>query len=147
MKLQKAGFGVCLSDVDHPIAQKAILEAEKKAKKAGIVFLKKEFLGFHDGKFYGTYKYPEAVMCQDKKNVRCRTNELLIDPFGDIHKCTRDIYIDSDSRGHLLDPDFKIEYKYRYCRNYGYCNPCDIKVKTDRFLRKGHTAVDVKFIE
>ncbi|MFH1772635.1 MAG: hypothetical protein ABH872_07460 [Candidatus Omnitrophota bacterium] len=34
-----------------------------------------------------------------------------------------------------------------FCREFGYCNPCDIKVKTNRFLEAGHTAVDIRPIE
>jgi hypothetical protein len=121
-------------------------EAEKKSKEAGIIFFGKEFLGYFNGKQYGTYKYQEAVSCQMKKNVQCRTTELLIGPTGEVYKCTRDVYIDNEPIGYILDPEFKVEYTYRYCRNFGYCNPCDIKVKTNRFMQFGHTAVDIKFV-
>jgi len=147
VKLKKAGFNICLASVDYPENKEDVLEAAEKSKKAGIDFFTKEFLGFYKGRLYGSYKYPEAVMCQDKKNVRCRTTEFLIDSLGEIHRCTRDIYIDANPIGYLLDPDFKFEYKYRYCPNFGYCNPCDIKLKTNRFLKHGHTAVDISFIE
>ncbi|PKN00407.1 MAG: hypothetical protein CVU78_01275 [Elusimicrobia bacterium HGW-Elusimicrobia-2] len=146
-KLQEAGFNICLSSVAHPDSKAEIAEAVEKSKRAGITFFQKDLLGFYNGQLYGSYKYPEAVMCQTKKNVRCRTDELLIDPRGIIHRCTRDVYIDANPIGYLLDPDFKVEYKYRYCPNFGYCNPCDIKLKTNRFLQKGHTAVDIDFIE
>ena len=147
LKLQEAGFHICLSAVMHPENISIIAKAEKKANIAGILFFKKEFLGFYQGKSYGTYKYPEAVMCRVKRNVRCRNTELLIGPLGGSYKCTRSVYVDSEPIGYLLDPDFKVEYTYRFCPNYGYCNPCDIKVKTSRFLEKNHTAVDIKFIE
>lgn len=145
--LQQAGFNIGLGAVKHPQYEQLINEAAIKSKEAGIVFFAKEFLGFYNGQQYGTYKYPEAVSCQMKKNVQCRTTELLIGPTGEIYKCTRDVYIDNEPIGHILDPEFNVEYKYRYCRHFGYCNPCDIKVKTNRFMKTGHTAVDVKFID
>jgi len=33
--------------------------------------------------------------------------------------------------------------EYRDCKFYGDCNPCDIKVKTNRFQQSGHTSVDI----
>jgi glycosyltransferase involved in cell wall biosynthesis/MoaA/NifB/PqqE/SkfB family radical SAM enzyme len=147
LRLQEAGFNICLSAVMHPENISIIAEAEKKANNAGILFFKKEFLGFHQGKSYGTYKYPEAVTCRAKRNVRCRNTELLIGPLGGSYKCTRSVYVDSEPIGYLLDPDFKVEYTYRFCPNYGYCNPCDVKVKTNRFLKQNHTSVNIRFIE
>ena len=33
--------------------------------------------------------------------------------------------------------------EYRDCYVYGDCNPCDVKVKTNRFQQFGHTSVDI----
>lgn len=147
LRLWGAGFNVGLGGVLHPKQEEQMLVASRKAKEAGIFFFTKEFLGFHDGRLYGTYRYPDAVKCEMKKNVQCRTTEVLIGPLGEIYKCTRDVYTDNEPIAHLLDPDLKIDYKHCFCRNFGYCNPCDIKVKTNRFLEYGHTSVDIKFIE
>ena len=35
----------------------------------------------------------------------------------------------------------------RPCDVYGHCNPCDIKVKTNRFQEFGHTSVQIEFPE
>ena len=40
----------------------------------------------------------------------------------------------------------KIE-EFRPCEFYGDCNPCDVKVKTNRFQIFGHTSVEMKNIE
>jgi hypothetical protein len=47
--------------------------------------------------------------------------------------------------GNLLEPEFQIEEIYRPCLHYGHCNPCDIKVTTNRFQQFGHTSVDIIF--
>ena len=69
---------------------------EKLRKKWGLYFTK-DYLGFYDNKLFGKYKYPEAVACNMKKNVQCRTTELLMGPTGEIYKCTRDVYVESIS--------------------------------------------------
>ena len=145
LKLQKAGFNICLSAVGHPSYKELLDEAAAKASDAGITFFIKEYLGFYNGEMFGEYKYPDAVTCGKKKNVLCRSTELLIGTLGEIQKCTREVYMNSKPAGYLLDPGFKVGYKYRSCDMFGYCNPCDVKVKTDRFLNKGHTSVDIKF--
>jgi len=33
--------------------------------------------------------------------------------------------------------------EYRECYFYGDCNPCDVKIKTNRFQQYGHTSVDI----
>ena len=46
--------------------------------------------------------------------------------------------------GHILDESFVIEDIFRPCRAFGLCNPCDIKVKTNRFQQYGHTSVEIE---
>ncbi|MBI5232727.1 MAG: radical SAM protein, partial [Deltaproteobacteria bacterium] len=41
-------------------------------------------------------------------------------------------------------PKFDIEDIFRVCHVFGHCNPCDIKVKTNRFQQWGHTSVEIK---
>lgn len=146
LKLQTAGFNIGLGAVMHPTNLIDIEIAKAKAKEAGIVFFTKEYLGFHNGLLFGTYKYPDAISNYVKKSVLCKTTELLIGSCCDIFKCTRDVYLDENPIGSLLDPKYRITDEYKFCYNYGYCNPCDIKVKTNRFLEHGHTSVDIKFI-
>lgn len=37
--------------------------------------------------------------------------------------------------------------KFRPCEFYGNCNPCDVKVKTDRFQVFGHTSCEIQHIK
>ena len=62
-----------------------------------------------------------------------------------MYRCHSDLYAGRDPIGHTLDPDFQIEDVYRKCDVFGHCNPCDLKVKTNRLQEFGHTSVDIKF--
>ncbi len=147
LKLQKAGFSIGIYGILHPQFTKDILTAQKRCLEAGIDFRTKEFLGEFEGKLYGSYKYPEAVGSTKKKKSFCRNSELIIGPDGSIYRCHHDLYKDFPPIGNLLDADFKIEDIFRTCDQYGDCNPCDIKVKTNRFQIHGHTSVEIKEIE
>jgi len=145
-KIYKAGFSIGIYGIRYPKFSQEILEAQKKCQDLGIDFRLKEFLGEYDSKLYGNYRYPEAVSNSERKKCLCRTSELIIDPNCDIYKCHHDLYNDFPSIGNLLDPDFKIEDMFRECDQFGKCNPCDLKVKTNRFQVHGHASVEVKNI-
>jgi hypothetical protein len=140
-----AGFSIGIWAVLHPDTQEHVLEVQRRALAEGIDFRTKEFLGFADGKLYGQYKYPQACMMQQRRKVLCRTTELLIGPSGDFYRCHHDLYSRSTPIGHLLDPAFEMGGKFRMCENFGWCNPCDIKVKTNRLQQFGHTSVEIQF--
>lgn len=143
-KLQKAGFSIGIYGVLHPAFDKKILEAQEQCRNLGIDFRTKEFLGVYKGKLYGTYRYHDAVMNPVRKWCLCRTTELLIAPDGNVYRCHHDLYKKFPPIGNILDPDFKIEDRFRECSEYGDCNPCDIKIKTNRFQIYGHTSVEIK---
>ena len=67
-------------------------------------------------------------------------------PNGGVYRCHSDLYENRIPIGNILDRDFRIQDIYRPCYVYGHCNPCDIKVKTNRFQEFGHTSVDIKNI-
>ncbi|MCR4283782.1 MAG: radical SAM protein [Parcubacteria group bacterium] len=143
LKMQYVGFHIGIWGVMHPAQKGYILDAQRHCLYQGIDFRLKEFLGEHKGKMYGEYKYPEACNRESKKTVLCKTTELIIGPDGSVYRCTADLYEGREPVGHILDPDFRIEDKYRPCNWYGHCNPCDIKVKTNRHQKFGHTSVDI----
>ena len=140
------GYSVGIWGVMHPLYEKRILEAQEQCKALGIDFRLKEFIGEYKHKLYGTYKYEGACFKKNKKKVLCKTTELLIDSQANVFRCHADLYAGENSLGSILDPDFRIEDKSRDCDNFGYCNPCDIKVKTNRFQRFGHTSVEITAI-
>ncbi len=147
IQLQEAGFSVGLYGVLHPETADVVLEAQQRAKAAGIDFRTKEFLGYYKGRLYGHYHYENACNMETTREVMCRTTELLIGPDGSIYRCHHDLYEHFPPVGHILDNDFCMRNDYRKCFYFGHCNPCDIKVKTNRLQQFGHTSVSIKFPE
>lgn len=143
LKLRNAGFSIGIWSLRHPAHQRLIATARTLCRKLKIDFRTKEFLGDHNGKLYGTYAYKGACAGRYKKTVRCKTSELLIDSAGGIFRCHADLYGGKNPIGSILDDDFRIKEGFRICHDYGFCNPCDVKVKTNRFQEFGHTSVTI----
>ena len=68
-------------------------------------------------------------------------------PNGGVYRCHSDLYEQRPPIGSIIDPEFQIDDHFRPCEVYGHCNPCDIKVKTNRFQVFGHTSVEIKTSE
>jgi organic radical activating enzyme len=149
-KMQDAGFRVGIYGILHPDKNlKAhILEVMEKCLKMGIDFRTKEFLGNYKGTAYGTFKYRACVNAKKKKSCLCRSSELIADPAGFVYRCHADLYLGRAPVAHILDEAFseKEMDKFRECSYYGDCNPCDVKVKTNRYQIFGHTSVQIKDI-
>jgi hypothetical protein len=141
--LQNADYSIGIWGVLHPQWGNEILQAQAYCISLGIDFRTKEFLGEHAGVMHGLLSYPDACARTTRKEVQCRTTELIIGPGGDVYRCHADLYEGREAVGHILDPDLNIEPLFRPCADYGYCNPCDIKLKTDRFQKFGHTSVEI----
>jgi hypothetical protein len=140
------GYSIGVWAVEHPHCMESIEKARDLCEARGIDFRTKEFLGLYNGMLYGKYKYPDAVTGQERKTVMCESSELIIGPSGDIFRCHHDLYQDMKPIGHILDGDFQIKKEFLTCHNFGNCNPCDIKIKTNRFQVFGHTSVEIKLI-
>jgi organic radical activating enzyme len=148
-KLQDAGFRIGIYGIEHPSILDHIMETKDKCVNLGIDFRTKEFLGEWEGKLYGTFKYEGSVCGEELKHSECRTTELIVDPAGYVYKCHSDLYNGRNPYAHILDADFNEESieHFRPCESYGECNPCDVKVKTNRFQIFGHTSVEIKSVE
>ena len=144
LKMQAAGFSIGVYGVLYPEIKEEILKDQRKCLKLGIDFRTKEFLGRYKGKIYGTYLYPKALGGVAKTRCLCRTSELIVGPEAGVFKCHHDLYKNFSPIGNLLDQGFEIEDIFRECNNFGNCNPCDIKIKTNRFQIFGHTSVEIK---
>lgn len=149
LTLQDAGFRIGLYGIEHPDPEIGthIQQVREKCLKLGIDFRTKEFLGRHKGKLYGTFKYPDCVG-GETKYCECMTTEILVDPAGDVYRCHSDLYNGRAPIARILDAGFTQESieQYRPCHYYGDCNPCDVKVKTNRFQVFGHTSVTIRNI-
>ena len=146
LKIQEANFSIGIFGILHPQFKDKILEAQKRCLNLSIDFRAKEFLGEYKGNLYGTYLYPDAIDNGKRKNCLCRSSELIISPDGSVFRCHHDLYNDLPPIGNLFEPDFKIEDIFRECNQFGNCNPCDVKIKTNRFQIYGYTSVEIKDI-
>lgn len=146
LKLLENNYSVGIWGVDHPAFSDRVRAAQEECLAAGIDFRIKEFLGEYDGRFYGTYSYPGSLSKKDNGPVQCRTTELLIGPGGNLYRCHSDLYDSRQPYGSLLDPDLVVEDIFRPCAFYGFCNPCDVKTKTNRFQEIGHTSVEIRSV-
>ncbi|MBI5641877.1 MAG: radical SAM protein [Deltaproteobacteria bacterium] len=144
LKMLEAGFSIGIWGVLHPIQEETVRQAQKHCQALGIDFRFKEFLGEHNGKMYGTYRYEGACDQKFEKSVLCKTTELIMGSDGSVYRCHSDLYEGRTPVGNIIDPAFDIEDIYRPCHVFGHCNPCDIKVKTNRFQEFGHTSVEIE---
>jgi hypothetical protein len=146
--MQDAGFRVGLYGILHPDGKLAahVRKVEEQCLNQGIDFRVKEFLGCYRHRLFGTFKYADSVMGRKKYHCECRTTEVLVDPSGNLFRCHADLYHARSPIAHVLDTDFNengIDI-FRTCSHYGRCNPCDVKVKTNRFQIFGHTSVEIQ---
>lgn len=144
LKMRDAGFSIGVWGILHPGEEKIALQAQKKFMEAGIDFRTKEFLGRYQGRLYGTYAYEGCLEEEKNITVDCKTSELLINSDGLVYRCHSDLYSGRNPLGSILDEDFAVSDLARECRVFGRCNPCDVKIKTNRFQEYGHTSVEIK---
>ena len=141
IELQRRHYSVGIWGLRHPDMIEKNKEMQDLCRWTGIDYREKDYLD----KDHGTYKYPESVSgIKQVKPVLCKPSELLIAPDGGIYGCHSDLYAGVNSVGNLLEDGIRIEESFRACNRYGLCNPCDTKIKTNRFQEDGHTSVTIK---
>jgi hypothetical protein len=138
-RLSKKNYSVGVWGVGDTAHNKRI---QFVCKLFGIDFRIKEYLD----KTHGTYKYPKALDGKKKKCL-CKPSEMLIAPDGRLFRCHYDLYHGVGSYGHILDDKVVVPDKFLPCDSYGFCNPCDVKLKFSRFQKYGHCAVTIKEID
>src|SRR3989338_4982210 len=112
--------------------------------------------------------HPETMQLDPlvKKVLKLQKNGFSIGLWGVMHPTQEDEILRAKEHCTSLGIDFRIkeflgEYggkmhgtyryesacdkKFRPCEWFGHCNPCDIKVKTNRFQQFGHSSVEIKF--
>jgi len=139
--LQDAGFKIGIFGLNHPKSMKANMNMAELCREKGIYFFIKDFLGEINNHKFGFLKYPDAINGK-RKQVLCRTKDILIGPEGNVYKCHRDLYHDKHKLGNITE-DFDFKYRFRKCLDYGLCNPCDVKARTNRFLQMGDCNVEI----
>jgi hypothetical protein len=133
--LKSHGYSVGIWGIDHPDMKDQNDVVAWYCGELGIDFRMKEFLGA----MHGTYKYPDAVTGKKNILVRCYPSELLYAPDGAEFPCHRFLY-----KGSLLPGITEVADGYVICHDYGLCNPCDIKLKTNRLQEGGHCSVRIE---
>lgn len=143
--LQSRGYKVGLWGIKHPdpYTQRHNEAFKDVCMWLGLEYREKEFLGIFNGALYGTYKYPYA-MNNKPHEALCKPSEMLIAPDGYIYSCHYKLYNAVEPVGHILDKKVELPDEHMKCNTCGLCNPCDIKLKTNRFQEYGHCSVDIK---
>ena len=150
--LRDRGYSVGIWGLNHPACKNQNRLMKKICDTYNVDFRMKDFLGMYKGEWHGIMKYEGACSqdCNDPQfegKVLCRTTELLINPSGDIFRCHADLYVNRHSIANILDEDLVGIGAWTECENYGMCNPCDIKVKTNRLQEYGHTSVEIREVK
>lgn len=150
VRLQSAGFRVGIYAVEHPdeAVRRQLTDVQKRCLDQGLDFRFKEFLGEFRGTLFGQFRYEGAVSGNASRQCTCRTTEIIVDPSGFVYRCHADLYSGRNPVAHILDQDFSenVIDEFRDCDRFGTCNPCDVKVKTNRFQIFGHTSVEIRDI-
>jgi hypothetical protein len=103
-------------------------------EKEEIVYKEKEFLD----SAHGTYKYPDAVTGKKNVEVKCYPSEMLFAPDGKLYRCHHFLYAEKE---HTWHPGGVLA-----CKDFGLCNPCDVKLKTNRLQQDGHCSVRIEHV-
>ena len=142
--LQNAGFRVGIYGVMHPSQLSEIERAKSVCADLGLDFRTKPFLGFYNGKLHGQYAYPDACALLAPQTRECAPSELLLAPDGTIYPCHHHLHNQMNPSGHIHDKNLSITGDYKTCCYYGHCNPCDVKIKNNRFQQFGHVSARIR---
>lgn len=133
--LQEAGYSVGIWGLNHPSMLARNSRMANRCLRLKIDYREKEYL---DDK-HGTYKYPDAVMGKKGITVECKPSELLFAPDGKLFPCHHYLYAGKNPSP--FGPGLPIGNVI--CPEYGLCNPCDVKLKTNRLQQGGHCSVEI----
>jgi hypothetical protein len=69
----------------------------------------------------------------------------LVSPKGKVYHCHAALFnaLPELAQGNILDEKFSVNDSFTECAHFGFCNPCDVQVKYDRFKRYGYSAVEI----
>ena len=137
--LTDKGYNIGLYMLNHPQWKEEIEIVKSKSASIGIDFRLKEFLDRFIDPSKMKYHFNE------NQRVLCRNSDLIISPDMNIFKCHYDLYTNTEPVGNLLSTTFDIlQPLWRKCTYPNKCNPCDIKIKNNRFQEWGHCSVEIK---
>lgn len=138
------GYSIGIYSVLHPSQCEVIENVSRRCEELGIFFKTKEFLGVYNSRIYGEFKHKDAVFSKKLSACECKTSEFLVSPTGASYRCHSDLYNAINSQGAVSEDSFTVASDFKYCDQFGNCNPCDIKIKNNRFQQFGHTSVEIR---
>lgn len=143
LRLRANGYSVGLYFVRHPGMKERIDDASRHCGSKGLTPVLKPYLGMHDNRVYGYYKYDQACFSSALHRVSCRSSNLLVAPDGGVYGCHKGLFgkIPLLSTGNLFG-----EYEFDKvvdCPHYGDCNACDVQYKYDKEGNWGFSAVTI----
>jgi hypothetical protein len=144
LMLQRAGFRIGLYAVEHPRNHAQIEHARIVCAGLGVDFRTKPFLGWHEGRLQGSLAYPDACSLPFPRKCMCAPSELLVGPDGFMYHCHHHLYHKVNPSGHISNPPVAMSDDFAPCSWFGNCNPCDVKVKNNRFQSFGHVSVRIR---
>ena len=133
-RLARRGYSVGIWGLSHPVMVQRNRMMRDACEMAELDYREKEFLDAG----HGTYKYPDAV-CGERKGgmVKCYPSEMLFAPDGNVFPCHHFLYAGKQTGAWEQDGPVN-------CPDYGLCNPCDVKLKTNRLQEGGHCSVRIE---
>lgn len=142
-KIQDAGFDIGIFGIAYPPSAGDNMNIAYKCSQNNLFFFTKDFLGDFENKLYGHYKYPRGV---DKiaKDAMCKSKELLIAPDGHVYRCHSDLYNEVTPVEDIQNDSFHLSEDFRYCDNYGFCNPCDVRNKVNKVTKELECQVTIE---
>ena len=145
-KLKKAKIFVhTLFIVAHPAYLDKVLDYKRQLLKIHPRVKLQRFLGFYKGKLYpqesdyeigqeqkdgisNYHLYRQAFGQREVSPIFCHSDKVLIAPNGDIYNCHYKVYTAHEEKlGNLFNEQVRVHIprEYFFCRNFGFCNPCD----------------------
>lgn len=146
LRLREGGFDFFVFSLDFPDSPpERASDLKSKFAQHQIEHRMKPFLGIYKGKLHpeGVFLSDDAITRKSRRRCQCRTSEILIAPDGQMFRCHADLYENVNPIADISAPEEALQFKHRACDRYGYCNPCDLKVKNNRLEQFGHCAVDI----
>lgn len=140
--LQDAGYHIGIFGLNHPENLQHNVIMTEKCRKSGVYFFIRDFLGYYGDMLYGYYKYRFALN-GNRKNVKCRSEDFIIDPNGKVFRCHRDLYADGEPIGSILDISYEVNEDFIECSNCGLCSPCDAKLKLGSDLITSKCSIEI----
>ncbi len=144
LMMQQYGYRIGLYGIDHPAHAYAMVRAAAICRESGVDFRMKSFLGQHNGRTYGELAYPDACWQSQAGTCECTPSELLIAPDGGIFPCHHHLYSRIGEISRVTQRHVALTELPQPCNSFGHCNPCDIKVKNNRFQQHGHVSVQIR---